>query len=188
MDEFAIAMNFLKGHEGGYQCMRSDAGNWTGGKVGAGILKGTNCGISAAQYPDKDIKNLSDDEVSAIYFTDYWLRFHYGQLPQPFDIKTFDMGVDMGPVTVIKILQAACNTCAGSHVLDVDGIIGQHTHDVIFALDAKKLQLTFCDALSDHYTAIAEANENDEKFLDDWLTRATDWPVIVPNVTSGAPT
>ena len=38
-------------HEGGYSSNPKDPGNWTGGKVGAGKLLGTQKGIAAASYP-----------------------------------------------------------------------------------------------------------------------------------------
>ena len=38
---FDEAFRRLIGHEGGYSTDRRDPGNWTGGKVGVGILKGT---------------------------------------------------------------------------------------------------------------------------------------------------
>ena len=55
---FDEAFRRLIGHEGGYSTDRRDPGNWTGGKVGVGVLKGTKYGIAANTYPNLDIKNL----------------------------------------------------------------------------------------------------------------------------------
>ena len=44
---FDKVFNRVIGHEGGFQNMHHDRGNWTGGKVGEGELKGTKFGLSA---------------------------------------------------------------------------------------------------------------------------------------------
>lgn len=47
MITFEEAFDRLIGHEGGYSDDPTDNGNWTGGKRGAGLLKGTKYGIGA---------------------------------------------------------------------------------------------------------------------------------------------
>lgn len=47
-------------YERGYSNNRKDAGNWTGCKVGVGMLKGAKYGIVA-------IKNLKLNDVTPIY-------------------------------------------------------------------------------------------------------------------------
>ena len=69
---FDVVFERLMPHEGGFQCDPKDRGNWTGGRVGVGGLKGTNRGIAAMTYPHLDIKNLSYEQVKAIYFEDWW--------------------------------------------------------------------------------------------------------------------
>lgn len=64
---FANSLAFTLKYEGGYSSNRKDPGNWTGGKVGAGVLKGTKYGIAAHSYPNLDIKNLTLDDVKPIY-------------------------------------------------------------------------------------------------------------------------
>jgi lysozyme family protein len=49
MSHFDKAMLPLIEHEGGFQNDPDDSGNWTGGKVGVGELKGTKWGICAAR-------------------------------------------------------------------------------------------------------------------------------------------
>jgi lysozyme family protein len=57
-DDFLRAFELLVGHEGGFTDDPRDTGSWTGGNAGAGQLKGRKYGISAASYPNLDIKNL----------------------------------------------------------------------------------------------------------------------------------
>ena len=56
-----MAKNLTLNVEGGYQCDPDDKGNWTGGNVGVGLLKGTKYGISAASFSNVDIKNLTKE-------------------------------------------------------------------------------------------------------------------------------
>jgi hypothetical protein len=64
---FDQAFHRLIGHEGGYSDDRRDPGNWTKGKIGAGILKGTKYGLAANTYPNLDIKNLTLAQAKEIY-------------------------------------------------------------------------------------------------------------------------
>lgn len=41
MNSFNTVFDRVLGHEGGFQNMKSDRGNWTSGKVGVGTLKDT---------------------------------------------------------------------------------------------------------------------------------------------------
>lgn len=72
MDNFDHCFAFTVGSEGGYTSDSADKGNWTGGAVGAGVLKGTKYGISAAEYPTLDIANLTQADAETIYRKDYW--------------------------------------------------------------------------------------------------------------------
>ncbi len=67
-------------HEGGYTANKVDPGNWTGGKVGKGILKGTKYGIAANTFPNLDIKNITVQQAEAIYRKQYWDAYHLGEL------------------------------------------------------------------------------------------------------------
>src|SRR5574337_419321 len=69
---FDEAFTFLIGDEGNFQDSSNDRGNWTTGIIGQGECKGTKFGISAYAYPLLDIRNLTLDEVKAIYLRDYW--------------------------------------------------------------------------------------------------------------------
>lgn len=93
VDTWARSRAFIAKWEGGYQNVHNDAGNWTGGVVGEGELKGTKYGISAASYPHLDIKNLTMAQADAIYRTDYWQRSGADKLPWPACLLVFDTAV-----------------------------------------------------------------------------------------------
>jgi lysozyme family protein len=117
---FDDAFEKLLGHEGGYSDDPKDRGNWTTGKIGQGVLKGTKYGISAMSYPHLDIKNLRVDEAKAIYLTDYWLKAGCDCVPPEVAFDLFDTAVNSGPKTAAKLLQAAIGATA-------DGAIGPAT-------------------------------------------------------------
>lgn len=83
--------------EGGYTANRKDPGNWTGGKVGKGILKGTKYGIAAASFPNVDIKNLTQAQAAEIYRQQYWTSAGCDKLPDGVDLPIFDVSVNSGP-------------------------------------------------------------------------------------------
>lgn len=89
-----------------------DDGNWTGGKMNVGILKGTKFGISAASYPYLDIKNLTISDVGEIYERDYWIRMNLDKIAERHPLTAsimFNVGVNAGRGTGGKILQRAIN-------------------------------------------------------------------------------
>lgn len=82
---------------GGWTLNRNDPGNWTGGKVGAGELRGTKFGIAANTYPTLDIRNLTREQADAIYIRDYWPKAWGNDWPEGFDQITYDATVNSGP-------------------------------------------------------------------------------------------
>lgn len=120
MSAFDQAFTELVGIEGRYSDSEQDPGNWTGGAVGAGELRGTMYGISARAYPDVDIRSLTLEKAKAIYFTDYWSRLRCEALPDAVAVALFKQAVNLGVVGATKILQRALRT-------EVDGVLGQLT-------------------------------------------------------------
>jgi len=113
-------------HEGGMSMTRADPGNWTGGKVGVGVLKGTKYGVAASAFPHLDIKNLTIADVIPIYKTKYWDKVRGDGLPAGVDLTVFDYGVNSGPSRAAKELQRVLG-------VNADGLIGRGT---LAAVDA----------------------------------------------------
>lgn len=119
-DTFACAFGVVVGEEGGYSADAADAGNWTGGAVGVGLLRGTKYGISAAAYPDLDIKHLTLADAQAIYRRDYWDRIGGDGLPAALALIVFDAAVNQGVDRAARWLQLAVGVAE-------DGIVGPET-------------------------------------------------------------
>jgi hypothetical protein len=94
---FEQALPYIKKFEGGLSMNPDDNGNWTGGKKGVGVLKGTKYGISAASYPNLDIKNLTPEQAKAIYKKDYWDKIGADGIPENVRLSAFDAAVNQGP-------------------------------------------------------------------------------------------
>lgn len=88
---------FVRKYEGGLSIIRSDPGNWTGGKVGVGLLKGTKYGVAANSHPHLDIANLTMAQADAIFKTEYWDTINGDVLPVGVDLAAFDVSVNSGP-------------------------------------------------------------------------------------------
>ena len=117
---YLFCFNKIVGAEGGYTNASNDPGNWTGGTVGLGTLKGTKYGISASSYPTLDILNLTLDQAQDIYFSDYWTPIQGNSLPEGLALVLFDAAVNQGVGTAVKFIQSAVGT-------SVDGNLGNGT-------------------------------------------------------------
>lgn len=107
---FDISFDRVFSHEGGYQVMYSDRGNWTTGKVGVGELRGTKYGISAMSYPTLDIKALTREQAKAIYLRDFWTPINGPTRAPELVYQLFDANVNHGLGNTIKMLQRAIGT------------------------------------------------------------------------------
>ncbi len=126
MGTFERAFAVVVGEEGGYDATPADPGNWTGGAVGVGELRGTKFGISASSYPGLDISALGLSDAQAIYRRDYWNHVQCDALPPPLALLVFDAAVNNGVGQAVRWLQAAAGT-------DVDGILGPATMAAVAA-------------------------------------------------------
>lgn len=93
---FDACMPFIFREEGGFTQDRRDPGNWTGGKVGKGQLKGTKFGISAKTYPGEDIARLTRARAAVLYRRDFWNACRCGELGSGVDLVVMDVAVNAG--------------------------------------------------------------------------------------------
>lgn len=110
----------ILGHEGGYTNKSKDPGNWTGGKVGQGELKGTKWGIAANTYGHLDIKNLTVEAAAEIYIRDYLAPIHAYEHEDGVAFQLLDFAINSGPHRALLSLQRAIG-------VKEDGIIGPVT-------------------------------------------------------------
>ncbi|EKF9168682.1 TPA: glycoside hydrolase family 108 protein [Vibrio cholerae] len=149
---FDVVFERLMPHEGGFQCDPKDRGNWTGGRVGVGDLKGTNRGIAAMTYPHLDIKNLSYEQVKAIYFEDWWQALGMARFRPAMQYQLFDAAVQHGWHRAVKMLQNAVGE-------KPDGIIGPKTLLATQTMDLNDLLMRYIAYRITFYTKVSTFNE-----------------------------
>ncbi len=144
MSGFAAALALAVDLEGAFSKDPRDPGNWTGGAVGSGTLKGTKCGISAAAYPSLDIEHLTADRISEIYLVDYWQRMGCEQLPPALALAVFAFAVNEGQPTAARILQRVVGATQ-------DGVVGIATIAKACALEITYVVSSFIADCALHY-------------------------------------
>lgn len=144
---FEKAFGRLIDHEGGYSTDHNDPGNWTGGKVGKGVMKGTKFGIAANTYPNLDIKNLTIEQAKAIYKKDWWDKLGADQLHPSIVYQLWDFAVNAGKSRALKELQQAVG-------VPDDGIIGPKTIAAVNATDVNDVLLLLASERLRFYTSL----------------------------------
>jgi len=145
---FDDAFKRLINHEGGFSDDRSDPGNWTGGRVGVGELKGTKYGIAANTYGDVDIKNLTIEDAKKIYYRDWWLKAGADQLDGAIVFQMWDFAVNAGMSTARRALQRAARVADDGQIgpLTIRAVRSMSTTDVLMRFNAQRLK---------HYTGLS---------------------------------
>jgi Glycosyl hydrolase 108 len=118
--DFDQAFELVIGSEGGYSDDRNDPGNWTGGEVGVGELKGTKYGVSAASYPDLNIKGLTVDDAKTIYERDYWNKAGCPDMPPRLAYTCFDAAVNNGVGRAVRWATGRGRSEPGRHLWGAD--------------------------------------------------------------------
>ena len=165
---FAPCLADVLVHEGKYTNDRRDPGNWTGGKVGVGELKGTNQGIAAASYPHLDIKNLTGAKIASIYEANYWLKIRGDDLPAGVDLSAMDYGVNSGVTRSAKELQRVVG-------VEADGRVGPVTILAVKAADPRVVIKGHCGRRMGFLRSLAI-----------WNTFGKGWSTRVANVEAKA--
>jgi len=150
---FDIAAQFTASREGLYQCLHSDAGNWTFGAVGQGNLVGTMRGISApvmvrwlgdaAMVTKSVMQSVTQDQFEAIARALYWRAINGDQLPGGLDLLLFDFAFNSGVARAAKQLQRLL----GLDTRQIDGDIGEETLEAVLHAPLETALL----AMSDRY-------------------------------------
>ena len=149
---FYEAVKFTIENEGGY----SDDPDDKGGK--------TKYGISQASNPEVDVENLTLTEAELIYRKKYWNPL-YAQLPKKLGIKLFDIGVNIGVKTSIRVLQATLNRWFDTNLM-VDGVFGSQTLSASLRANSESLYSMFLFECSLYYESL-----KNYKYFIGWLNR-----------------
>lgn len=157
---FSDQINKTLAFEGGYGNDPADPGGET------------NFGISKRQYPDLDIRGMTREKAIWIYFNDYWKPYRLAELPPAIGGKIFDLGVNMGSVTAIRLLQRALGADPAGGRFRVDGKIGPLTIAATKTADQASLMNRIRQLAADRYDQIIAQNPTRERFRHGWMRRA----------------
>lgn len=113
---FDEAFELLIDHEGGYVNHPNDPGGET------------KFGISKRAYPNEDIARLTLERAKQIYRRDYWDKVEADALPPEIRFDVFDVAVNSGVRTAIRMLQRAA-------FAEVDGVLGPRTRMAIKSMN-----------------------------------------------------
>jgi len=187
---FDSAFEKTVGLEGGYGCDPDDKGNWTGGAIGSGELRGTKYGISAAAFPYEDIKNLTLDRAKMLYQINYWNLLNLDEVPSdPIQEEIFDTGVNMGPGASAMIVQRSINFLEIGKPLLVDGAIGPVTLGYIKKWCGKDPEALFKVLNGFQFIRYSEMADSGimEKYSRGWMQRIQNYktgkPVVIVEKT-----
>lgn len=132
----------------------------------------TNFGISRRAYPTLNIRGLTRQAAIEIYKRDYWDAFGLSRLPPAIGAKVFDLGVNMGTVTAIKLMQRAAIGALTGGEFRVDGKIGPLTLAAVAAADTATLLAGIRTLAAARYENIITRNPAMARFRGGWLRRA----------------
>ena len=141
-------------HEGGYVNDPKDLGGET------------NFGITKRFYPDVNIKNLTREQAKDIYKRDYWDKNRVESLPQELWHIFFDMCVNMGRRTAVKILQRAAKNKGRN--ISVDGGMGPATIGALRGVEIDRVRAFRVK----YYVDLITAKPEQEKFYLGWFRRS----------------
>ena len=154
MSNFKAVINRIIQDEGGYVNDPADAGGET------------KYGISKRSFPELDIKNLTLEGATDIYERFYWIPSKAEKLPEELQEVYFEMVVNMGQSSAVRVLQKACNAIGSK--LDVDGRIGMLTITA-----SKRLTLDRLVAYQVlYYAQLVTRKPDQERFYFGWFKRA----------------
>ena len=154
MESFDEIIEKVLEHEGGYVDDPKDLGGET------------KYGITKRFYPDIDIKNLTIEDAKKIYKEDYWDKNRVESLPKQLWYIYFDMCVNMGKRTAVKILQRAANN-KGKNI-DVDGGLGPMTIKALDGVESDRVKAFRVK----YYADLVNAKPEQERFYFGWFKRA----------------
>lgn len=117
---FDQAFNLLLGHEGDY----SDHPDDNGGKTRFGVTEA----VARRAGWRGDMRELPLDLARRIYRAEYWDAAHCDEWPQGIRFDVFDVAVNSGVRTAIKMVQRAA-------FAEADGIVGPKTRLAVKAMN-----------------------------------------------------
>lgn len=152
-------------NEGGLSKDPHDRGNWTSGKVGVGVLKGSKFGFSAMSFPDIDFDHFEWPDAMKLAKTRYWDKYRIGEMAPHIRLMVLDSVINH-ETNGIRILKRAIGGLSNSATVGPLTIAGSF----------KATPRAFALARGDFYVDITQNgfnDDNDREQLKGWIRRNT---------------
>lgn len=152
-------------HEGGYVSDPDDPGGET------------KFGVSKRSYPNLDIKNLTLNDISAIYYRDFWHKASLEDVAkEELQHKLLDMVVQFGVEGGLRIWRKALKEeleDTGQNI-DLNDASIEKLIELTNKADPLHMMIELRIAMMSHYLSVTKKNPKMRKYLHGWLTRAHD--------------
>lgn len=122
---------------------------------------------------DATILQLTKDQAAFIFKKAFWDKVKCGDLPLRLAVILYDMAVNHGARTAVKLCQRGANAAFGRGTLEEDGLMGPKTREAL-SKDTLALALAIIQKRRDYYQAIVASRPSQKVFLKGWLNRAND--------------
>ena len=166
---FDKALSMTLKYEGGYVWDSHDPG----GETNMGITRGTlERAYQRGIVSHNSVKDLSQEDVSKIYYEMYWKPSNADKMPDPLATVYFDTVVLCGSDGGGRRLQYAMNNLGLGEPVIVDGYVGLQTiEELQKQLKTPEDISRMCDALLNERQAYHNQDRNAEYYLAGWTNR-----------------
>lgn len=167
MSNFDEAIRIVLLNEGGLVDIPGDPGEITNFGISLRFYRTMNHAAIA-----DDIKHLTMEAAKNIYQTQFWNAAPFGAIEsQRIATSVFDMAVNSGPHTAIRLLQEAVNSLGGGSLV-IDNVLGAKTLSAVNSSSIPALLSAYRLLRESYYKELVLHNPSFKKFLNGWLTRA----------------
>jgi lysozyme family protein len=158
---FDDAIRPLLAREGGYVNHPDDRG----GPTNFGVTQAVLTEYLARQGKSwQDVKNLSENDASRIYFTQYWLPAKCHEVPPGVRGIHFDAAVNHGVGRAIRMLQEAAGVTP-------DGMVGPKTLAALGVVSPELLKSRYVSVRYRFYGRIIQRDRSQLSFIAGWMAR-----------------
>ena len=133
-ENFDNALKLVLVHEGGFAKHHKDPG----GATMKGVTLQTFQRFFGSNKTEKDLKNITQEQLARVYRTGYWDKCRCDQLPSGVDYAVFDVAVNSGPGRAARFLQSAVGATQ-------DGAIGPGTLGMVDTMEPSSTINNVCD-------------------------------------------
>ena len=156
IDNWQKSLNLVLQSEGGY----SDNPKDPGGRTNLGVTQSVWESWVGRASNEKEMRNLSIEDVTPLYKRKYWDACDCDLLPDGLDYLVFDFAVNAGVGRSVKTLQSCVDAT-------MDGQIGKNTLGAVSTFPVEVLIFKFSDEKVRFYKSLPTFSE----FGKGWLER-----------------